>query len=91
MNDKVFVIGIELNTKAAYAKFESINFGYGTPVLIVPGLYCIKVPYSYTSLQIRDYIVNMFQEKCQVFVMKSNIDLSWRLPDSIALWLKENI
>lgn len=91
MNDKVFIIGIELNTSAAYKRFESFNLGLGYPVLIIPGLYCVKAPFSYTSAQIRDNIVGMFQEKCQVFVMKSNIDLSWRLPESIGNWLRENI
>lgn len=91
MNDKVFIIGIELNTKAAYERFENYNLGFGRPEPIVPGLYCLKAPFSFTSLQLRNNIVNMFQEKCQVFVMKSNIDLAWRLPDQTGQWLRDNI
>lgn len=91
MNDKVFIVGIELNNKAAFERFEKSNFGMGIPVKIVPGLYCVKTQYSQSSEYLRNSIVGMFSGQCQVFVMKSSIELSWRLPESIAQWLRANI
>lgn len=91
MNEKVFVVGIELNNKASYNRFERNNFGMGVPFKILPGLYCIKTNYSTTCEELRDKIVNLFSSQCQVFVMKSNIDLAWRLPDNVASWLNMNI
>ena len=91
MNEKVFIIGIELNNTAAYEKFEKYSFGAGLPFKILDGLYCVKAAYSTSSEQIRNTINSLFHDNCQVFVMKSSIDLSWRLPDRIGIWLKNNI
>lgn len=91
MNNKVFVVGIELNSRAAYDRFEHNDFGMGIPFKILPGLYCIKTNYSSTSDELRDKIANLLAMQCQVFVMKSNIDLAWRLPEREASWLNLNI
>ncbi len=91
MNDKVFIVGIELNTRASIEKFEQYNFNKGIPFKIMPGLYCIKTSFSETSEIIRERIVALFSGQCQVFVMKSSIEAAWRLPSNVDGWLKSNI
>lgn len=91
MNDKVFIVGIELNNISAYERFEKNNFGMGLPLKIVPGLYCVKTPFDRNSEQLRNTISGIFAGQCRVFVMKSSIDASWRLPMDVDSWLKSNL
>ncbi len=91
MNNKVFVIGIELNNRAAYNRFENHSFYGFLPMKIMPGLYCIETSFSITSENLRSDITDLFAGYCMDCVMKSRVDASWRLPLQVDYWLKENI
>lgn len=49
MNDKIFIISIELNSKAAVAQFEKVMNGCSsTYVKIMENTYAVRVSSSYT-------------------------------------------
>lgn len=92
MNDKTFIVCIELNTKNAISKFEKANIGMGNPVKIIDNVYAIKAPYMVTSRMIFDQIFSaMNNTDFNIFIMKSSIDATWKLPSSLDNWLQMNI
>ena len=83
MNDKVFIICIELNNKNAVAQFENVIRGYSsTYVKIMENTYAVRVSSSYTSEAIRDIVLDKMGGDCILFVMRSSIDAAWMIVDS---------
>lgn len=92
MNDKIFIISIELNSKAAVAQFEKVMNGCSsTYVKIMETTYAVRVSSSYTSEAIRDIVLNKMGGDCILFVMRSSIDTAWRINSSADGWLKSHI
>ncbi len=94
MNDKVFVVGIELNSISSKVKFETYlqgRFGKSGYIEITNGVYAIKVPIIYTAEQLRTLILGVFSNNCQLFVMKSSIEAAWNASPEVDSWLKSNI
>lgn len=92
MNDKIFIISIELNSKAAVAQFEKVMNGCSsTYVKIMENTYAVRVSSSYTSEAIRDIVLNKMGGDCILFVMRSSIDAAWRIADTSDGWLKTYI
>ena len=58
MNDKIFIVCIELNTKSAIMRFENSLIGKDMPFKIIEGTYGIRADYTacllYTSPSPRD-------------------------------------
>lgn len=89
MNDKVFIICIELNNKNAVAQFENVIRGCSsTYVKIMENTYAVRVSSSYTSEAIRDIVLDKMGGDCVLFVMRSSIDAAWRIIDAADGWLK---
>ena len=87
MNDKVFIVGIELNSISSKDKFETYlqdRFGKNGSVQITNGVYAIKVPFMYTAEQLRGMIL-------AIFIMKSSIEAAWNASPEVGSWLKSNI
>ena len=85
MNDKIFIISIELNSKAAVAQFEKVMNGCSsTYVKIMENTYAV-------SEAIRDIVLNKMGGDCILFVMRSSIDTAWRINSSADGWLKSHI
>lgn len=91
MNDKVFIICVEINKQSLRTKFESTVIGKGNPKLIMENVYAVITPYSFNSEQVRNHVNAIFMDNCNVFVMKASIDASWRLDISTDNWLRSNI
>ena len=94
MNDKVFIVGIELNSISSKDKFETYlqdRFGKNGSVQITNGVYAIKVPFMYTAEQLRGMILAIFSNNCQLFIMKSSIEAAWNASPEVGSWLKSNI
>lgn len=91
MNDKIFIVCVEINKQSLRDKFEHTAIGKGLPKRIMDNVYAVTAPYSFGSEQIRNQINSLFANSCLVFVMKASVDASWRLPLDIDSWLKDNI
>ncbi len=93
MNDKVFIVGIELNSISSKNKFESslAQLGSKSYVEITSGVYAIKLPFMYTAEMVRNQISSIFSNNCQLFVMKSSIEAAWNISSKADSWLKTNI
>lgn len=93
MNDKIFIVGIELNSISAKQKFESslTQLGSKSHIEITSGVYAIKLPYMYTAEMVRNQISSIFSNNCRLFVMKSSIEAAWNINPNADLWLKSNI
>lgn len=91
MNEKVFIICIELNSNNFKNKFENIIKKIGNFINIIEGVYAIRVPYSRTSEEIRKHITEQLQGQYSIFVMKSNVDAAWRLLSNSGTWLNSYI
>lgn len=88
MNEKVFIICIELNNKVSIIKFESLLNQLGPWKMVIPNVYVIRRDYSLTSEVIRQEIFGKFTNQCKLFIMKSSIDASWNLTTDVDSWLK---
>lgn len=91
MNDKVFIVCVEINKQSLRTKFENTIIGKGNPRKIMENVYAITTPYSFNSEQVRNQINAIFLDDCNVFVMKASIDASWRLDVMTDGWLRSNI
>lgn len=91
MNDKVFIVCIEINKQSLRNRFETTIIGNGSPQKIMENVYAITTPYSYNSEQIRNQVNSIFMDDCNVFVMKASVDASWRLDVTTDSWLRSNI
>ena len=92
MNDKVFIICIELNNKNAISRFESALSGISTShIKVMENTYAIRVQPSYNSDMIRDILLSKMGSNCILFVMRSSIDAAWRINGSADSWLKSYI
>lgn len=91
MNDKVFIVCIEINKQSLRNRFETTIIGNGSPQKIMENVYAITTPYSYNSEQIRNQVNSIFMDECNVFVMKASVDASWRLDVTTDSWLRSNI
>lgn len=92
MNDKIFILYIELNSRSVMQKFEGLTLGYAKPKKIMDNVYGIRASYMVTSKQLRDQLFNqMGTSDFNVFIMRSSVDASWRLPGNVDEWLSSNI
>ena len=91
MNDKVFIICIELNNIRAIETFENLLSSMGIWINITLNTYAIKQDSSVTSNNLKMTILNELSRDCRVFVMKTSIDASWNLPANIDGWVKSYI
>lgn len=91
MNDKIFIVCIEINKQQLRKSFEQTIIGNHTPKKIMENVYAISAPYSFSSEQIRNQINGIFFDNCSVFVMKTSIDAAWRLDAALDVWLRSNI
>lgn len=92
MNDKVFIICIELNNKNAVAQFEKTIKGISSSCIkVTENAYAIRVSYYYTSEKLRDIVLTKMGGDCILFVMKSSIDAAWRINGEADIWLKSYI
>lgn len=91
MNDKVFLIAVELNSISAIQKFEKVLSSIGEWKKLVGNVYVLKQPFSRMCENIRTQIVIQFGEDVRMFIMKTSLDAAWKLDASVDRWLKENI
>lgn len=91
MNDKVFIVCIEINKQSLRLRFENAVIGKGNPQKIMENVYAVITPYSFNSEQVRNQVNSIFMDNCNVFVMKASIDASWRLDVTTDRWLRSNI
>lgn len=91
MNEKVFIVGIELNNITAITKFENALNTIGEWKKVVTGLYAIKKDFSTTSDLLRQMIWVNFTNECQLFIMKTSLDAAWNLNPETDGWLRNNI
>ncbi len=91
MNDKIFIVCIELNTKSAIMRFENSLIGKDMPFKIIEGTYGIRADYTATSSMIRDIITSIFGNQCVTMVLKAGLDVSWKLLPEAEAWMKENL
>lgn len=93
MNDKTFIVCIELNTLALREKFELGGFGNYSPIVkVMDNVYLLRAGYNCTSSMLRDSIISYLgTQDINIFVMKSSIDASWRLSSSLDITLKNII
>lgn len=92
MNDKIFIVCVELNSRHATEQFNSIISSISLSYKkIVDNVYIIRANYTSTSEVIRDRIIAQFSGQCSVFVMKSSPDAAWRIPSDVDVWLKSII
>lgn len=92
MNEKIFIVCVELNSIASKNKLEQVLSNISsTKTKIVDGVYAIRVSQILNSSQIRDNILKLIGGQFEIFVTKSSIDASWRLPSDVAGWLNANI
>ena len=93
MNDKAYIVSIELNNTAAREKFERGGFGNrGAIVKILENVYVFRANYNCTSAILRDAIISfMGTDEINILVMKTSIDAAWRLTPSLDSFLKATI
>lgn len=92
MNEKVFIICIELNNKNAVSRFESTLSSFSmSHIKVTENTYAIRVQPSYNSDMIRDILLSKMGGDCILFVMRSSIDAAWRINGSADFWLKSYI
>ncbi|HAB41853.1 MAG TPA: hypothetical protein DCE24_08360 [Porphyromonadaceae bacterium] len=92
MNEKLFILCIELNSKRFIQKFENLTLGIHKPIKIIDNVYFVRFPYMATSAQVREALFGqMGSTDFNVFIMKSSIDASWRLSGELDNWLAQNI
>lgn len=91
MNDKVFLIAVELNSISAVQKFEDVLSSIGEWKKIVGNVYVLKQTFSRMSENVRVHISNEFGENSRIFIMKTSLDAAWNLDASVDSWLKSNI
>ncbi|WP_462355783.1 hypothetical protein [Phocaeicola coprophilus] len=92
MNDKVFIVCIELNSKHVADRIEnyirSFSIGYKK---IIENVFAVRVANNYSSENIRDMINMQLGGNSTIFVMKSSIDAAWKVLPEIDGWLKSYI
>lgn len=92
MNEKVFLVCVELNNIASKNRLEqALSNISSTKIEIVNGVYAIRVSQMLNSSQIRDNILQQIGGQFEIFVTKSSIDASWRLSGNVAGWLNAYI
>lgn len=91
MNDKVFLIAVELNSLSAVQKFERVLSSIGEWKKIVGNVYVLKQSFSRMSENVRVHISNEFGDNARMFIMKTSLDAAWNLDASVDSWLKNNI
>lgn len=91
MNEKIFIINIELNSLVAIKKFENILSKMGNHKKIIENVYAIKVAHTNTSEIIRNQIKSELSGLYPLFIMKSSTDAAWQLPFEVDGWIKNNI
>ncbi len=91
MNDKVFLIAVELNSMSAIQNFEKVLSSIGEWKKLVGNVYVLKQPFSRMCENIRVHISTNFGKDLRMFIMKTSLDAAWNLDASVDRWLKENI
>lgn len=91
MNDKVFLIAVELNSISAIQEFEKVLSSIGEWKKLVGNVYVLKQPFSRMCENIRVHISTNFGKDLRIFIMKTSLDAAWNLDASVDCWLKENI
>ena len=92
MNEKVFIVCVEINRIASKNRLEQILSNISsTKIKIVDGVYAVRSSQALDSAKLRDIISSQMGEQIEVFVTKSSIDASWRLNGGAASWLSANI
>lgn len=89
MNDKVFIVAVELNKISSVKKFEEELGFLGMWIKATNGVYFLKTPFDYTSESIIEKI--FMNERIKIFVMRTSLDAAWNLENSLDEWLKKNI
>lgn len=91
MNEKVFLVCIELNNRRNIYAFESLGIFLGKPKKIMENVYAVRTNYTTTSTNVREAIFSKLGSDFNIFVMKTSIDASWRLSSELDGWLTTNI
>lgn len=91
MNNKVFIICVTIDRQVLRYRFENTIIGTEKPKRIMENVYALVAPYSFTSEQVRNTVNVIFNNDCDVFVMKTSIDASWRLEACTDNWLRSNL
>lgn len=91
MNDKVFLVAVELNSISAIQQFEKALSSIGEWKKLVSNVYVLKQTFARMSDNVRMHITREFGNDLRIFIMKTSLDASWNLDFSVDNWLKSNI
>ena len=93
MNEKVFIVCIDLPTTADKEKFERClkESQYRDFQLLMERVYAIKAPLFEDSVMVRDYIRRNIGTMCSLFVMKTSLDAAWNIMSPSDAWLRNNV
>lgn len=91
MNEKIFIVCIELNNRSITNRFEDSMQNWGECKKLMTNVYAIKRPFNETSIDVKNLIDSILGCECVSFIMKSSIDASWFLDVATNDWLKGNI
>ena len=93
MNEKVFLICIDLQTSSEKEKFERFlkESEYRNFQILMERVYAIKAPLFEDSVMVRDNIRRKMGPMCSIFVMKTSLDAAWNIMTSSDVWLRNNV
>lgn len=93
MNEKVFIICVDLQTKTDKEKLENClkSSQYQNYQVLMERVYAVKAPSFVDSVMVRDFIRGKLDFNCPVFVMKTSLDAAWNIMSSSDVWLRNNV
>lgn len=92
MNEKVFIVCINLNSMVATRTFEGgLSNICKSWKKLMERVYLLSVQGSeISSLMMRDRI-GPLSSGCDSFIMRTSVDASWKLPISLDAWIMQNL
>lgn len=92
MYKKVFIVCIDLNSMFAARNFESsLSTITSEWKKLMERVYLVSVTGEiFDSESLRNRI-GQISGNCDMFIMKTSMDASWRLPSSLDNWIMQNL
>lgn len=91
MNEKVFIVCVELNNNVAKQQFEGAIGTLGSWTNIMTGVYAVQCNAEKKSDEVRSILSTALFSQGKIFVIKSSIDAAWSLDQEAASWLMGHI
>ncbi len=93
MNEKVFIVCVDLQTTVDKEKLEKClkESQYKNYQVLMERVYAVKAPLFEDSVMVRDFIRGKLDFKCPIFVMKTSLDAAWSIMSSSDVWLRNNV